>query len=332
MVPSDILIKTAVEAALTDLRKNKWLLDYVFMWLSNDKLTLSSSQYGQAEKDRAKRWFLNTEIFVSMNFRADDFKAPMISIGLVSSMEEKGRATLGDRNYETFEDIESDEFDVQPQVILSAFTPKSYDSSTGLIVLPDNLSTANIFAGNIITDTQNNIGYTITEVTDLTSFKIVEGVVANFTNAYIAPIDSFHRTELESSLFSQTYKLICFAQDPVHLLYLHAVCEFILLRYKQEYLEKRGFDMLGISSGPVTGWNPTNKDNEMTYVREVTFNGYVRQYWPKLVSNKIQGIKLHGIRVMDGPETPPGYQEQVEEQGWWMEGDEFEDDDESSSE
>ncbi len=313
MVPSDILIRGAIVAALEDLRKNPRLLDYVFMWYSNDDLT--SKIYGDSEKARAKKWFLSTEIFVSMNYRADDVKFPMISIGLQSSTEDQ--STLGDVNYETTEDVPASEVAVTPQMLLGPFTPKSYDSATGIVTLPDNLTTDNVYDNTILVDTVSNRGFIIREVLDTTSFLIDEDSEANFTNSYVAPIDDFYVVSFESCLFKQSFSIKAFAQaEPVHVLYLQAILEFILMRYKELLLEARGFERSTISTGPLYEWKESDKDT--VYARDITLTGYVRQYWPKMISPKIQGIKIQGLEIMGGTVTPPGFLSLVLAQGWGM--------------
>ncbi len=316
MVPSDILIRGAIVAGLDDLRKNPFLLDYIFMWYSNDDLTRGT--YGDTERQRAKNWFLKNEIFVSMNYRADDVKFPLVSIGLQSSSEDL--STLADVNYETQEDVPSEEVTTAPDILLGPFTPKSYNSTTGLVTLPDNLTTDNVFENTILVNTATNTGYPITQVSAGGTFLITPRITANFTNCYVAPIDSFYVATLESCLFKQTFSIKVFAQsEPVFVLYLQSIIEFILLRYKETLLEGRGFDRSTISTGPL--YNYTETDKEMVYVRDITLNGYVRQYWPKLISPKIQGIKIHGIQIIGGTLTPPSMLADVEKQGWWMDVD-----------
>lgn len=213
MVPSDILIRGAVVAGLEDLRKNTFLLDYVFMWYRNDDLT--NKTYGDTERQRAKNWFLNTEIFVSMNYRADDVKFPLVSIGLQSSSEDM--ATLGDINFDTREDVPSSEVSTAPNLLLGPLTPLSYDSVTGIVTLADNLTTENVFENAIFVDTTSGIGYPIIQVNDGNTFKIATDIVANFTNSFIAPIDNFYVASLESCLFKQTFSIKVFAQgEPLH--------------------------------------------------------------------------------------------------------------------
>lgn len=316
MVPGDILIRTAIMAGLDDLRKNSFLLDYVFAWFLNDDLTIQ--QYGQAEFQRAKKWFLDHEIFVAMNFRADDPKFPIVSIGMQSSSEDT--STLADVNYETNEDVESEEITPVPNILMGPFTPLEYDQTTGLVTLPPTVTTADVFINTVLVDKVNNIGYRIIDVLDSDTFKIEPNINANFTNAHIAPIDNFLSVSLESCMFKQVYSIKCFAQsEPLHLLYLHAIIEYILLKYKEPYLEGRGFDRSIISSGPVYQYQDTGV--EMTFGRDITLTGYLRQYWVKSVAPKMQGIKLHGIEFLCTTPSPVSELSNVNAQGWGMLGD-----------
>jgi hypothetical protein len=316
MVPSDVLIRTAIIAGLDDLRRNTFLLDYVFNWFDNDDLT--NELYGRGEKQRAKEWFINTNIEVSMNYRADDPKFPLISIGLQSSSEDL--STLGDVNYDTMEDVPADEVSVSPNLILGPFTPSAYDPVTGNVSLPAGMNTSSVFLNQILYNPRKAEGFTILDILDSQTFRIQTGVHTNFTDALVLPIDTFYVAKLESCLFKQTFSIKCFVQgDPVKLLYLHSLLDFILLRYKEQYLEGRGFDRSIISSGPVYQYRDMGV--EMTFARDVTLTGYCRQYWPKLISPKIQGVAINGIRILGGSRTPDALLADVLGQGWWMEDD-----------
>lgn len=49
---SDVIIRTAIVAALADLRANPWLLDYVFASLPKDEMTMKD--YGEKSVEKAK--------------------------------------------------------------------------------------------------------------------------------------------------------------------------------------------------------------------------------------------------------------------------------------
>lgn len=100
IMQSDVVIRTAIMKAFRELRKDPRLLEYCFAWLPNDDLT--AAEYGEPTVEKAKKWFLNTDIKVTLDVRVDAAKLPAITISLDSSQETD--ATLGDVNYEPGED------------------------------------------------------------------------------------------------------------------------------------------------------------------------------------------------------------------------------------
>lgn len=312
------MIVGAISAAIDDLRKNPWLLDYCFAWFAHDDLT--KGIYGDKEVARAKEWFLKHKIFVTSSFRMDAPVFPVVSVNLISSTEDAG--TLADVNYDTTEEVEAEDLSLPTQIVSGPFTPQEYDSTTGLVTLPDGFTTDDVFAGQVLVDKATNIGYTINEVINSTSFKIDEDISANFINSYIAPIDSFYITQLESCLFRHTYSIKCFAQsEPIQTMYLHTLIRFILLRYKEVFLEARGFDRSTITStGIYLAQDLLGVEN--TFGQDINLTGYCREYWPKIIGPAMQGIKIHRVDIIGGTATPDSMLNEIDEQGWGMEGDE----------
>lgn len=313
---SDIILRTMLIAALDDIRKNPWQLDYIFASLPQDKLT--RDLYGEAEIAEAKQWFLNTDIPVSMSFRFDNITTPLISISLEDSSE--GATTLGDVHYVPTEDVATSELLITPAPILQ-FTPASYDPTTGTVVLPSSVTTANVFQGMIFFDTQANVGYAIQEVVDSQTFMIQIGVKANFTKAVVAPASSFYVVHLESLEEKEAYRIDLYVSgNSAQILYLYAIVKYIFLKHKQEYLEARGFERSSVSSNGVRLLKGQS-DTEIIFTRTFTVSGYVRQYWPKAVYAKIDGISTQVSVSSDGAATPSGLLSVVEDQGWDMDAD-----------
>ncbi|WNM70343.1 hypothetical protein [Myxococcus phage Mx1] len=315
---SDILIRTAVVQGLEELRRKPWLVDYVMAWLISDDLT--RSQYGEEELQKAKSWLLNNNVTVSMSTRIDVPEMPCIGIELVDSAEQN--ATLGDIHYSPTEQIDASEILINPQVVVGPFTPSSYSSETGVIVLPSGSSTANVFPGMVLFDVSTSKGHYIKTIESSNSFTIATGVKANFTRAYIAPHTSFMVMQLRSRIFRESYRLRCFVPgNAVNLSILHGALTFLLLRNTEELLEARGFEASSLTSGPI-GYQPPNDAGEFVYTRDVTITGWVRQYWPHGdPMPAIDGIHILGLRIMDSGSSPEGIRSEVESQGWELEGD-----------
>lgn len=284
---SDVILRTALIKGLEEIRATPYLLDFIFSGLSNDELT--AAEYGDREVETARNWFLTTDIPVTLAYRQADVVCPVIAISLEDSSE--GNSTLGDIHYDPQESIEAKEIVIQPAPVVSAFTPKSYDPDTGTVTLPDGVTTDNVFVGMLLFDTTTNRSYPILDVVDDSTFTIAEDTVARFTRAVIAPRSSFYIARMESVEERESYRLDLYCSNPVHLLYLNAVTKFVLFRYKQAYLEARGFERTVISSSGLRLFKREGVP-EHIFTRVINVTGFVRQYWPKDITPAIDGIGL----------------------------------------
>lgn len=284
---SDIIIRSAIEAGLADLRANPVLLDYVFGSLPQDVLTWK--EYGEKDVQQAKKWFLTTHIPVSVLPRINESKWPQITIELLESSEVGPEATIGDVNYDPEEDN-----DVLWPELTPKFTPVSYTPSTGIVKL--GLPTeAYLGPGMFLIDRQGT-AHEILQVIDDTTFKINPLTVADFRNATLKGHRPNWKISVESSSFKESYRVGVHCQnEPVHLTWLHAILQFTLLRYKQVLLEARGFERSTISSTQVSLDQRFEAENILT--RFISVTGYVRQFWPKNFAPVIDGVEMDALSV-----------------------------------
>jgi hypothetical protein len=294
---SDIIIRSAVIAAIADLRANPWLLDYVFASLARDTLTMKT--YGEQEIAQAKKWFQNTNITVIMNVSMNEVKFPCISIALTSSNEVEQEGTLSDTHYKPFESNDS-----QWPTLAGPLQPLAYNAGTGILNIdPKGLSTLVLAPGMIIVD---KVGkqYPILEVLEQSVVVIKSGTVADFGAMVIKPARPAYVTELESSLYRETYAIGAHVDsEPVHLTYLHSILVFVLLRYKQALLEARGFERTLLTSSDFRRDDQTIP--EFVFSRYCQISGSVRQAWPKTVKPKITStIANPSPSVGAGPVSP----------------------------
>lgn len=312
---SDIIIRTGIKAALDDIRANPWLLDFTFQSLLSDSLT--RSYYGEDELRMAKDWFINTDIPIKMAYQIDHIRSPIIAITLADSSE--AESTLGDIHYESHEDIDPIEIMVV-KPIAGPFTPVSYNSQTGIMVLPSGVSTASIFPGQYVKDNVNGKTYVIETVTE-DGVGIAANTQANFTKATIEATSPYYVASLESISYRESFKIEIFVPaNHTQLLYLHSVLIFALNRYKQKYFEARGFERSTISSQTLGLFS---SDPEIIFTRGVVLTGYVRQYWPKDIVPKIDGVSVSpqiipdfgGIKIL-GQKAPESETENETAQGW----------------
>lgn len=281
---SDVVIRAAIVQGLRELRANPWLLDYCFSWLMYDDLT--NQEYGKKEIDEAKKWFLSTPVEVRMSTLSDSPVFPLISIHLSESVEDQ--SSLGDVHYHPISDATPHIVGTGPNI--QTFTPTSYDPDTGIIT---HTGTIKALVGQTLLDTHNNTGYEILEVSSK-SFKIEPNCIGvDFRNAQIVPRFDTKHVHLESLMFRETYTMGVHASGHQrYALYLHSILVFIMLRWKEVYLERRGFERSTLASGPLSENENFAGGPEVVFSRTVQTTGYIRQYWPKLVTDRAESTEV----------------------------------------
>ena len=290
---SDVILRTAVVAALADLRKNSWLLEYAFASLPKDELTMKD--YGERSVSAAKDWFLKTKIPVVMVPRLNDAQVPCISIELLSS--EEAEVTLGDVHFCPTEDNNS-----SWPALTSSFNPVNYSAATGIMVAPQSIQDEVVIVpGMVVVD---NIGkiHEILDVFDDGSFILEQGTVADFKASTIRGSRPALVTQLESVIYREQYRLgVHVGSEPVYLTWLHSIVCFALLRYKQALLEARGLERTVFSSSDFS--RNEGFESELVFSRYISMTGFVRHMWPKAINPKITGINP-GIKVLTNTPTP----------------------------
>lgn len=288
---SDLLIKDAVEAGLTDLRNDPDLLDYCFASMRFDDLT--KDEYGAKQVALAKAWFLATNVVVSMSVKADESRFPIITISLMESAEVEN--THGDVHYVPFEDVGSGW-----PILVGPFNPIAYAPSSGMIVVPvDAIGDKTLGVGMSIYDRVGN-AYEIIEILDDDTIAITPGIVADFGQATIKSPPPRQVAAVESANFRETYQVgVHVTGESDHLMWLHSIVSFALLRYREIFLESRGLERTTISSLDLQ--LNSAFETERVFSRGINVTGYVRQYWPKRIVSKIETVTVGPIVVSPAP-------------------------------
>jgi hypothetical protein len=278
---SDVIIRSALEAALADIRANPWLLDYVFASLPQD--TITWKQYGERDVQEAKKWFLSTNIDVTILPTIDESRWPKLTVEIVDSREVEPEASIGDVNYTPYEQNDSS----WPALNQQPITPSSYTPSTGIVKLPA-APEFGMYAGMYLVD---RVGqeHEILEIIDETTFKIDPGTVADLSRSNIKSRRPSWNVAVESSSFKETYRIGVHVQnEPAHLIWLHSIVVFAIQRYKQVLMEARGLERTTFGSTQIG--RDERFEAENIFSRYLSLSGYVRQFWPKAVTRTIDGV------------------------------------------
>jgi hypothetical protein len=97
----DIIVKSAVEIGLKELKANPDLIDDVLASLPQDDLT--SDRYGSKTITQCKKWFADTEVETLLGLKFRYMEKPAI-VAIELGDENENETTIGDRNYEPIED------------------------------------------------------------------------------------------------------------------------------------------------------------------------------------------------------------------------------------
>jgi hypothetical protein len=317
ILATDILIKSMIEAAFHDLRKTPYLLDDVFGGMADD--TLTRIDHGYKEVARAKQWFLDNEISVFFPFRVDAPTMPCVTIALTQSMEMQDRAGLADEPGEDFEEqINPRTIDRQIPKVYSNFTPTAYNPSTGRIQMPTGIDDSQLVEGQFVVSVKYNKAYVIKKIYGGGAFDITTGIKDDFSVIFITPSFAVWNVHREMTFLNEAYSIGVHAQsDPVTAIWMRQLLMYVMLRYKEAYLEARGFEISGIQAGEVT----LNQSFDMDRIFScyINLSGQVEANWIKYAAPRFDKVTAK-IKIIDGPKTPDAYLAQLE-QGWEMEDD-----------
>lgn len=281
---SDLLFRTGLILAIQDLRANPYLLDFCFAGLLDDSATADA--YGARERDRAKTWFLRTDIPVVMDYNLDPPSGSIVSVAIVDSSEAEN--TLGDVHYVTQEFVPSVQGD-----LLGPLTPASYDAATGTVQLSSTDAAELVVApGMLLVDRAGRVS-AVLSVPDKQwagRFRIKAGLVLDLTGARIRGAEPPLVMSVESLEFKEGYRVGCHGLgEAYYCTWLWSIISFALLRYKQRLFEARGLERTTMGSSPLAldgRWGNTQK----LFTRFITLTGYVRNAWPKDISRRIGSV------------------------------------------
>jgi hypothetical protein len=301
-ISTDILIKTAIEAGIADLRKNKYLLTDIFplMSLENDPLLAT---YQGTDYRNALQWFSQTDIKTVLYLRRDLPTFPCISIALVSSSEDLPDTSLGDVGIGAMGDFNPEDAQRPPTKVYNNFTPISYNPATGTVTLPSNLNTYQLAPElHMLVEKNTGRGFVVKKILDQQNFNILPNQVLDLTSVYIAPVSDLWNAHYGRSRFKDTYEIgVHGNSQPTEAIWLAQIVEYILLKYKARLFEQRG-----IILGTFTESNVSRNDNyqaDTVYSRffNVSFQSETR--WIESIAPKIAKVN-GGIYVIDDSPTP----------------------------
>jgi hypothetical protein len=275
----DIIIKTAIELGIEDMRKNPWLLDHMLSDLVRNRYF--KEKYGEKQVKACKEWFRNAQIDVYMRARDDKDRTPCVTIQMGPSNEKPEMKSMADQSSEQVA-LLPNKINKPIPYILRPFTPTGYDPSTGYVTAPEGVDLSEVNAGQILVNPENGQGYLIQDV-EGASIVIEAGLEIESCQFGVVPQFQYYVARIEHSFFDETYMIGCHAHgDPQNVLFLWSIVKYSILRYRESLLEANGFAESSVSStGPDFDDAFTIQGGEKAYSRFMTLSGQTENTWIK---------------------------------------------------
>jgi hypothetical protein len=274
----DVILKTAVELAIEDIKKDPWLVDDIFSdFIDNPML---KQKYGQKEIDRAKEWILNNKINFYMKYRVDNMDFPAITISMGNSNEDKSLATLADQSI-CVEELDPCQINKPISYIVKPFKVKSYDKDTGIIEAPEGTKDINLVNKDMVAiDPDTGSGFIINGKAGENGFSIAPGSDLNVDKIAVIPRYQLYRARRERIISQESYNIGCHSHgDPSTLLFLFHLTKYALLRYREGLFESNNFQLGTIQCTDMVKNDAFGQDN--VYSRFITLSGQAEEDWLK---------------------------------------------------
>lgn len=310
--PGDAIIKAIIELAIDDMRKNTWVIEDVFRIFREHPIL--KMKYGEKEIQRAKEFILNNKIPVYMRHRVDKQEFPCVTLSIGPSQEDKDLATLGDLDICT-ENLNPCDIDQPIQYIVPPFNVVSYDKTTGVVEVPEDVEEYKYIDKDMIAvDPDTGAGFIIRGKVAPHSFSIAEGSELPGGQLAIVPKYALYKARRERAISQEQYNIGCHAHgDPSTLLFLYGVVKYSLFRYREGLLEESNFQLSRLTSTDMI--KNGSFDIENVFSRFITLQGQVQESWVKSPQRFIEGVDIIdntesndgltvGIKVLANGDTP----------------------------
>lgn len=274
----DVIIKTAIELAIDDIKKNTWLIDDIFSDFIDNPIL--KQKYGQKEINRAKEWILNNKINFYMKYRVDNMDFPAISIAMGNSNEDKDLATLADQSV-CVEELDPCMINKPIAYIVKPFNVVSYDKTTGIVEVPAGTEGFQYVTEEMIAiDPETGNGYVINGKAGDNGFKIAPESELDVQTLAVVPKYQMYRARRERITSQETYNIGCHAHgDPSTLIFLFALTKYAMLRYREGLFEFNNFQLGTLQCTDMIKNDAFGQDN--VYSRFIMLSGQAEEDWLK---------------------------------------------------
>jgi hypothetical protein len=275
----DIIIKTAIDLGIEDMKKNPWLLNHMLSDLV--KIGYFRDKYGEKQIESCKEWFRNAQIDVYMRARDDKDRLPCVTVQMGPSNEKPEMKTMADQSTERAV-LMPNQIGKPIPYMVKPFTPMGYDEDTGIVSVPSTVDLSLVTPDMILVNPATGQGYLIQDTVD-EGILIESNLNIQASQFGVVPQYQYYIAMIEHSFFDESYIIGCHAHgDPQNVLFLWSIVKYSILRYRESLLEANGFcESTVSSSGPDFDEAFTTQGGEKAWARFMTLQGQTENTWIK---------------------------------------------------
>lgn len=280
----DLILESIIRDGFNNARRDPTVLQDVFGDLT---LPFADQKYGIPEVDKIIKLIQNKEVSVVHSFNLVPTNLPCISIQLADDRETENRAHLGNYVTQIQKAFTSPE-DLAGTVVVSSFTPQSYNPVTGVVTVDNSVNLVEVYANLLFVDStgaQHQILGGINNTPGSRQFIIEKaGTVSLSPGAQIISSINYAQYLIRGNI-EQTQLIVgVHTKDALLTKYLYVLIKYFVLSRRDDLIAR------GMEINTYTGSDFTrNMDYgaDVVYTRFFNVSAMVEHQWR---SDKVQLI------------------------------------------
>ncbi len=272
----DLELEAILREGFAALRQDPTLITDLFGYLKQPYLY---KKYGDKELNKLIKFFTTEEISIVHAFNLVQSSVPCISIQLIENPEEEAKDQLSDFENQITQPI-TDPNQLAQLVVVSGFTPTSYDPNTGILKIPDAVDLSNVRYNLLFVDASENefvITGGINNLPGAKQFNIGKGQSPDLSNnGLIQSAINYEQYELQGVYEKERLILGIHTKEPLLTKYVYTVVKYTL-NSRRSILEDRGMQLATYSGSDFT--RDQNYGGDTVFSRFITCSVSVNNTW-----------------------------------------------------
>lgn len=284
--PTDLVTESVIRDAFAAIRQNPARLDDLFDHYQEPWL---QKIYGDDAINKVKAFILENRIEIVQGFNQIPSKLPCISINLASATEMRDLAVMSDFADTVEEDLPASEIEV-----LASFVPTSYDSTTGILLIPNSADISVITTSNVLTDTAGVEFSIIGGINDTVGSKMMNigpGKTPDISGTCkILSNVNFERYLINMIPINENIQVGIHTENA----YLTKILYYIVIysfQMRRDTFIRRGVELTSFSSSDFMRESQFLPEN--TFSRWITLNGISRLYYKAKQATIAEEIQMN---------------------------------------